>query len=81
MKRVQMTGLAKVCGTRYAEGTYANIEINGIKIEDLLAAYMLGDVPEGEQYIERTALCEIDINIAPCTEILSVNGEKMVLEL
>lgn len=81
MKKVEINGVAKVYGTKNADNSYARIEINGIRIESMLADHILEDAPEGELYIDKAAICKVNITIEPYPEMLNVNGKEMVLEL
>lgn len=82
MKKFEISGVAKISCTKDISGDYARVEFNGIKIENLLADHMIEkDALDGENYIDETAICRVTISIEPYTEILSVNGKEMALEL
>lgn len=86
MKKVEISGVAKVCAFVDAEeidGDYARVLVNGVELDSLLTTHMLEKkITKGCSYIDEVAICKVSITIEPFTElILSVNDEGIPLEL
>ncbi len=80
MKKVEISGVAKIDANK--SSTYSSIDINGIRIEDLLTDNLFSkDKADSNGYIKESALCKVTISIEPYDEILTVNGQEMPLEL
>lgn len=82
MKKIEISGIAKIDGSKSVDSDYAKININGISIEKLLADNMLSkEALEGKSYIDETAICKVTIAIEPYAMSLIVDGREMELEL
>jgi hypothetical protein len=79
MKKVEISGVAKVEAYKSAKGDFANLKINGTELEMLLVDKLLEN-NEGEWPAENS-LCQINITIKPYDAELVVNGQVTKLEL
>ncbi len=80
MKKVAIDGIAKVEAYKSKDGNYSSVEVNGIKLEELLAENLLQKPPDGDS-VRETGLCKITITIEPYPVDLRVNGQNLPLEL
>lgn len=79
MKSVEISGVAKV--EACTRDTYANVKINGVYIENLIAEQLLKDVRADVAGLGESSICKVTITIEPYAHMLSVNGVEMELEL
>ncbi len=80
MKKVTIDGICKIDVYKNRNGDFSTVEINGVRLEQLLAKGLLKDSPVGED-IRKVGLCKATIMIESHTETLTINGVEMPLEL
>jgi len=80
MKKVQISGVAKVDCYRSKDDEYGNVKLNGMGLEDFLAKRLM-EKPNIELSANSAALCRVTIVIEPYPAIITVNGQEMALEL